>query len=185
MSTPKPPAAFYPQTQVVLAWAVRQAASPPSEAPQGGPRALLRPLPQLPARDRAPLAMESRMRVAVALDVVCSATRKVAPGPTVLAGATRAWLSLRDRAHSGEVLEALIEQAHGTQATARARISRALTQAASGERADTAEDAALGPMTTAHSVAAANRRIEATGQAIVAEMVLWLASRERVEFWRG
>lgn len=158
-------------------------------APQQFMRPVLRPLPHLPAADKSTLQAESRMRVAVALDVICSATRKIAPGSTVLVQATRAWLSLRGRHQSTEVLGALVEQAHGPQAVARARISRALTRLASGASKpgskNSAGASAISAVTTPQSVSLANRHVEAAGQAIVAEMVLWLASRERVEYRRG
>lgn len=195
MSPKHPAQPPLPTGGVHLAWAARPAQAPAhaetheaplTTAPSG---ALLRPLPQLPAADKVALSTESRMRLAVALDVICSATRKIAPGPAVLVQATRAWLGLRGRQHSSEVLEELVQQARGPQAVARARISRALTRAARGGDAQSpvAEQhpGASEALTTPQSVVRANRDIEAAGQLIVAEMVLWLDSRERVDYRRG
>lgn len=181
---------------VALAWAARTAARKPkasakalkADAP-AALRAVLRPLPALPADDTRVLSMESRVRVAVALDVICSATRKMTPGPLALVQATRAWLTLRGRDQNDEALQELIDQARSLQARARARISAGLTRAACGigpSPSDTAHrNDDVGPLTTPHTVAVAHRSIEAAGAVIVDEAILWLSSQARTEFRRG
>lgn len=172
---------------VHLAWAAPPTPTPDATVTPAPPlayaRPMLRPLPHLPPDDCITLDQEARMRVAVALDVITSATRRIAPGPTVLVQATQAWLRLRGRAQDAEAIAELLGHAHSPQGKARARISRGLTRAASGQQPHGRD--ALGAVTTPQQVTAANRAIEAAGAIIVAEATLWLVARERVDYRRG
>lgn len=173
-------------TPVALPWAPGGAAlAPTAPGPTPAPtvRPTLRPLPTLPIADRATYDAEDRMRLAVALDVLCTATRRIAPGPTILAQMVHTWLRLRGSGDDGEAQAALLQRAQSPQGTARARIASGLTAAAQvvGSGTHLPTHGASAPQT----VAAAARRVEAAGDRLVDEAVLWLSSQRRVDYRRG
>jgi tetratricopeptide (TPR) repeat protein len=149
-------------------------AAPPAPALQR----LLRPLPAVPKADQATLHAEDRLRLAVALDVLGSATRRLPDGPERAEQTVRAWMSLQDWSVDPQAHQALLQAAQAPERRPDAKLRGVLALAADPE-------AAAPPLTPRQALLAQAERIGAAAAQVVEETTLWLLSREVVDYRRG
>jgi hypothetical protein len=139
------------------------------------------PEPTIPESDRAAVDDELLLRVAVVLDVMATATRRLAAGPTILAELTAIAARVANAGATGEeeetAMASLLAAAASEAGDGRAVLARSIS-----ERLATAEMGPAPVLSTPTSVAAALRRTEQLAQAVVTAARLLLEAQADVTF---
>lgn len=160
---------------------------------------LLQPLPSIPVEDQSEIDDEQRIRLAIALDVLCSATRRITPAQNILAEAVTAWMRLRGTENPADDYADLSKLADSMVGRARALLNEGLLKTlvraapqqvpeashAPTQTKPSAEALTYAALTTPDSVAKALVHVEKAGHLLVQETILWLASRNQIHFKRG
>jgi hypothetical protein len=151
------------------------------------------PQPSIPSADRAAVATDETVALAVALDVLATMTRGLDAEPLILQRLTQVALSLGEQGGlDTNAKDELLAYADGELATERARLCRALgaclAAAAGGLGDDGHARGVVAVLEHAHastpaSVATSVRRLEAAATLIVRETSLMLQAGEAVDYW--
>lgn len=181
--------------QVQLPWAPNPSTRTRPQ-PQKKFQALLQPLPSIPEDDVSDLDEEQRIRLAIALDVLCSATRRIETSPKILAEAVMVWLRLRGTDDEVRDHEELTKLASSMVGRARARLNdgllKTLVRSPSVKNAPVAQPptavataSTYATLSNPESVAQALTHVEKAGHLLVQETILWFASRNQTIFKQG